>query len=303
MNKIFVNVYKALRKLKFLDYLSDRDYLRFSYRILTGKKLDLDNPKTFGEKLQWLKLHDRDPRYIKLVDKYAVKKYVADIIGEEYIIGNLGVWNSFDDIDFNALPNQFVLKCTHDSGGLVICWDKNKFDFKVAKSRIEKALKKNYYFRGREWPYKNVPKKIIAEKYMSDFEGNDLRDYKFYCFSGKPVYCQVISNRFTKETIDFYDMNWKPQPFNGYAIPNKPKSDSVIKPPRRFDEMIKIAETLSYDMAFLRVDLYEIRGKIYFGELTLYPASGFGSFYPEKWNGVFGKLVDLSRISSIRKKK
>lgn len=433
------NLVDLLDSRGLFHWMSDEMYLKFMFRIKMRKKLDLENPSTFSEKVQWLKLHDRRPEYTTMVDKYAVKEYVAKIIGSEYVIPTLGVWESFDDIDFDSLPNQFVLKCTHDSGGLVICKDKTTLDKKAAKQKIEKCLKRNYYWMGREWPYKNVPPRIIAEEYMEDaqthelrdykffaFEGvvktlfaaterqnkgeetkfdffdmefrhldfriehpnatkfpakpqtfdkmrelterlserlpqvrvdfyevngktyfgeltfahwsemvpfepeesdrvfgdwvklseecggycvinegfvlyihemqennNDLVDYKFYCFSGEPVYCQIIKNRSLNETIDFFDMNWNHQEFTGINQPHKPHYDGLIFKPYSYEWMIETARILSKGIPFVRVDFYEINCKPYFGELTFYPASGFGNFAPEFWNIYMGGKMNL----------
>lgn len=191
-----------------LSWMNDEKCLGFWYKYRFGTRLNLKNPKTFNEKIQWLKLYDRNPLYTTMVDKYEAKKYVASIIGEEYIIPTLGVWDKFDDIDFDKLPNQFVLKCTHDSGGLAVCKDKKVFDINAARKRINRSLKRNFYWIGREWPYKDVRPRIIAEQYMENSDGRtELSDYKFYCFNGKPEYCHVISDRTQNETMDFFDMN------------------------------------------------------------------------------------------------
>ena len=279
--------------------IPDDVYLKIKYRGVFGKKLNLKEPQTFNEKLQWLKLYDRRPEYTTMVDKYAVKKYVADRIGEEYIIPTLGVWDHFDDIDFSALPNQFVLKCTHDSGGLVICKDKNKLDIKAAKKKIESCLKKNFYYMGREWPYKNVKPRIIAEKYMvdeSDYKLEDseinagLSDYKMMCFNGKVRCSFVCSERFTKGLkVTFYDNDWNILPFERHY----PKSDKPVAKPKTFDNMVQLAEKLSKDIPFVRSDFYEIDGKLYFGELTFYPGSGFEDFTPDSVDYEIGQLIKL----------
>ena len=278
-------------------YVTDKLYIRCLFREQLGYWPNLNNPKSFNEKLQWLKLYDRKPIYTTMVDKYAVKKYVADRIGEEYIIPTLGVWDKFDDIDFDVLPDQFVLKCTHDSGGLVICKDKSKLDIDQARKKIEKSISNDYYLQGREWPYKNVKRRIIAEAYMEDSQVNELRDYKFFCFNGCPKYCQVISNRSIAETIDFYDMDWKHQEFNGLSLPRKPFPTSTIpiSEPRPFGKMKEIVALLSKDIPFVRVDLYCIGKRIYFGEMTFYPACGYGTFYPTHWNILMGNLLVLPK--------
>lgn len=288
-------------KSQIIKLMPAKLYLELMFRRRIGKKLNLDNPRTFNEKLQWLKLYDRRPEYTTMVDKYAVKKYIADIIGKEYIIPTLGVWKNFDEIDFSKLPNQFVLKCTHDSGGLVICRDKNKFDIESARKKINKSLNRNYYYAGREWPYKNVPPRIIAEQYMEDSETSELRDYKFFCFDGEPIYCQVISDRSTVETIDFYDIKWIHQPFTGLAVPPKPFGKIPIPIPKTFENMKKSAKLLSKNIPFVRVDFYEINGKMYFGELTFYPAAGFGKFSPDEWNQKIGNMINLpEKIKEMR---
>lgn len=288
-------VYLQIEKLTRL--IPDKLYLEIAYRIRTGKRLNLTDPKTFNEKLQWLKLYDRKPIYTKMVDKYEAKRYVAGIIGEEYIIPTLGVWDHFDEIDFDNLPDQFVLKCTHDSGGIIIVNDKHTLDKKAAKKTMEKALSRNFYWKGREWAYKDVKPRLIAEELLVDNtltkKGNSLTDYKFYCFAGIPKYCQVIRNRDINETIDIFDMNWKLQEFTGMNLPGReyPHSKDDINEPESFDQMKKSAAILSKNTRFLRVDFYEVQGKMYFGELTFFPFSGFGVFEPDSWNYTFGSWI------------
>lgn len=273
-------------------YVPDSLYLRRQYKKIMGKPLNLRNPHTFNEKLQWLKIHDRNPLYTTMVDKYAVKKYVADMIGEEYIIPTLGVWDKFDDINFDELPYQFVLKCTHDSGGLVICKDKSKLDMEKAKEKIEKSLKTNYYLLGREWPYKNVQRRIIAEKYMVDYSGNDLSDYKVHCFNGVPKVILVCSERFSDAGLheDFYDVNWKRLEVKR---PDHPSSDIEQPEPKELQKMLLLSEQLSRKYPFMRTDFYEVNGRLYFGEITFYPASGFDRFEPEEWDYKFGEWLSL----------
>lgn len=274
------------------QYLPDALYLRIQYMVKMGQKLDLRYPLTFSEKLQWLKLYDRKPEYTTMVDKYAVKKYVADRIGEEYIIPTLGVWDSFDEIDFDSLPDKFVLKCTHDSGGLVICRDKKTLDMDAARKKIEKSLRTDYYKLGREWPYKDVPRRIIAEKFMEDgTQGDALNDYKLMCFDGK-VYCSfVCSGRNSEEglRVTFYDREWKRLPFRRHY----PSADKDFDMPLQYHRMIELAERLSKDIPFVRTDFYEIDGKLYFGELTLFPGNGMEEFSPEEWDERLGELIEL----------
>ena len=273
--------------------LPDKLYVKLKYRVVCNSKLNLKHPKTFNEKLQWLKLNDRKEIYTTMVDKYAVKKYISDIIGEEYVIPTLGIYDKYDDIDFDSLPDMFVIKCTHDSGGgLVICRDKSQLDHKWAKNKIEKSLKYNYYWNCREWPYKNVPRRILVEKYMEDNsnKGKNLNVYKIFCFNGEPKIFQVIQNDKTQdETIDYFDADWNllkmKQSYPNSAIP--------LNKPQRVNEMIDIAKKLSNGFPFLRVDLYEINGSIYFSELTFYSDAGFGKFQPPEWDDKLGEWIKL----------
>ncbi|SNU03307.1 TupA-like ATPgrasp [Prevotellaceae bacterium MN60] len=268
--------------------LSDRLYIECTWRTKMSYKLDLDNPQTYNEKLQWLKLFDRQPIYTTMVDKYAVKKYVAEIIGEKHIIPTIGVWERPEDIEWDKLPNQFVLKCTHDSGGLVICRDKETLDKKAAIKKLNKSLHNNYYMAGREWPYKNVHRRILAEKFMSD-EFGDLRDYKFFCFNGEPKMMFLLKERSKKARLNFYDLDFNKLPFErGY-----PNFDDEVEKPKGWDEMIKLARMLSKNIPQVRVDFYDINGEIYFGELTFSPGSGFETFYPEEWDKTIGEWIKL----------
>lgn len=283
----------VLNKLGLNNRLSDENYLKKFFKLQLGKELNIDQPITFNEKLQWLKLYDRKPEYTIMVDKYAVKKYVADIIGEEYIIPTLGVWNHFDEIDFDMLPKQFVLKCTHDSGGLVICKDKSTLDFRAAKQKIEKSLKHNYYWIGREWPYKNVEPKIIAETYMEDNKIHELIDYKFMCFKGEVKCSFTCSERFSKDglKVTFFDKDWKVMSFERHYHSSK----NPPKKPMNYQKMIYFSERLSKGIPFVRVDFYEINSKLYFGELTFYPGGGFEEFTPEEWDYKLGSWLKLPK--------
>lgn len=272
-------------------YLPDQFYIRCLYHSCVGKKLNLKDPKSFNEKLQWLKLHDRKPIYTTMVDKYAVKDYVASVIGEEHIIPTLGVWDRFDDIDFEKLPNQFVLKCTHDSAGLVICKDKTTFCVEKAKEKIELCLKRNYFYSGREWPYKHVKPRIIAEQYMEDKNLQELRDYKFFCFNGIVKCFKVDFDRFVEHHANYYDREKNLLRFGEIECP--PKFSEVIDIPNNVDQMIDFAEKLSNGIPFLRADFYNVDESIYFGELTFYPASGFGPFTPEEFDLIMGRWLSL----------
>ncbi len=279
----------------FLELISpciknDELYLRIMWRLRLGTKLHLKNPQTFNEKLQWLKLHDRRPEYTKMVDKYEAKKYVANIIGDEYIIPTLGVWDNFDEINFDSLPNQFVLKCTHDSGGLVICRDKKTLDLDAVKKKINKCLKRNYYWGGREWPYKNVKPRIIAEKFMTDESGSELKDYKIFNFNGKAKIIQVDFNRFREHMKNLYTTQWAYIDVN-VNYPTNP--DHQIAKPEKLEKMLEFAEKLSADIPFLRTDFYSVEDKIYFGELTFFPGSGYMTFNPEKFGYTMGSWIQI----------
>lgn len=284
--------------LKISHFLPDRLYLQLKYWQRMHKWLNLKNPQTFSEKLQWLKLYDRNPLYTTLVDKYAVKKWVGDKIGEQYIIPTLGVWNNFDEIDFDKLPDQFVLKTTHDSGGIVIVKDKKSFDRKKARAKLTQSLKRDYFYHGREWPYKNVPHRIIAEKYMLDKQTQELRDYKFFCFNGTPKMLFVASDRQNpnEETkFDFYDMDFNHLPFtNGH-----PNSSKQIAKPKSFEKMKELAAVLSQHIPHVRVDFYEINGEVYFGELTLAHWSGMMPFEPTKWDKIIGDWLVVPKKHNL----
>lgn len=275
-----------------LNWMPDRVYLRILYKARMGKKLNLKNPKTFNEKLQWLKLYDRRPEYTTMVDKYEAKKYVAELIGQDYIIPTLGVWDRFEDINFESLPQQFVLKCTHDSGGLVIVRDKTRLDFEAARARINRSLKCDYFWTNREWPYKNVKPRVIAEKYMVDESDCELKDYRFFCFDGfaKAMFIATDRASKTEETkFDFHDMDFMPLPCtNGH-----PNASYEIKRPASFEKMKELAEKLSQDLPHVFVDFYDINGQVYFGELTFSHWSGMVQFVPEEWDRTFGDWIKL----------
>lgn len=273
--------------------LSDEKLIKMVYRGYVGRKLNLENPQYYTEKLNWLKLHDHNPLYNVLVDKYEVKKYVAEKIGVEYIIPTLGVWDAFDEINFEKLPKQFVLKCTHNSGGVVIIKDKSLMDRKAVKRTLEKSLKRNFGMINREWPYIDVKPRIIAEAYMKDITTNELRDYKFFCFNGKAKAVYVITGR-EKEGpfLDFFDMDFKHLDVSS-IYPNAP---TVPQKPETFEKMKIIANILSEDIPHVRVDLYEINGKVYFGEYTFYHIAGWVPMRPEKWEKVFGDWLSLPKV-------
>ena len=281
-----------------LKWLPDICCLHLIYWARLGKLLNLKKPQTFNEKLQWLKLYNRKPEYTVMVDKYEVKKYVADTIGEEYVIPTLGVWERFEDIDFDALPDRFVLKCTHDSGGLVIVPDKTKLDKIAAREIIQRSLKNNYFYFGREWPYRNVHPRIIAEQYMNNSgdrsDTEDLTDFKFMCFHGTVHNIFTVTERYSNSglKVTFFDKEWNRLPFERHY----PASKVDIVKPQNLEAMIMLAEKLSKEIPFLRVDFYEVAGKIYFGELTFFPGSGMEEFTPESWDLKLGELIDLQRL-------
>lgn len=281
-----------LDRLGISRWIPDKPYLKLKFKANMGKKLDLEKPRTFNEKLQWLKLYDRKPEYVSMVDKYEAKCYVADRIGEEYIIPTLGVWDQVDDIDFDALPEQFVLKCTHDSGGIVICRDKARFDIEKAKRILKKAQKKNFFYHGREWVYKEIKPRIIAEAYLEDTATEELRDYKFFCFDGTARALFIASDR-QKEgeevKFDFFDIDFNHLDFRQ----GHPNATTEIQKPKTFEQMKRLAEQLSLGFSQLRVDFYEVDGRLYFGEMTFFHHNGFVPFDPPKWDYVFGQWIEL----------
>lgn len=297
IKKFLLNPYARfgyLSHLGLLNWMDDEKYLRKEHYLIFGEKLNLDNPETFNEKMQWLKLHDRNNTYVKMADKIEAKRYVANIIGNKYIIPTLGVYNRFNDIIFDELPNQFVIKCTHDSGGIIICKDKSSFDVKSAKKKIKKLLKRNFYYAHREWPYKNIKPRIIIEKYMGGKDDVAIKDYKFFCFNGEPNIVLVCTDRFSESGVKetWYDSAWNLLP----VTEGGHDTDPNLKCPKRFEEMKKLSKRLSENMPFLRVDFYEIDGRVYFGELTFYPAAGYERFKPESWNKKLGDLIDLGLL-------
>ena len=283
---------KLFRKLSRL--IPDRIYLQIVYFKHFRRFINFNNPKTFNEKIQWLKLNYRKEEYTNLVDKYRVKQYITKLIGEEYVIPTLEVWKNVDDIDFKSLPEKFVLKCNNDSGGIVICKNKKDFDEAKAKSFLKERLKNNGYWYGREWPYKNVKPCIIAEKYMEDSISKDLKDYKFFCFNGSMEFFDIDIDRFIEHRANYYDRNGNFLPFGKTYCP--PDYTKKIEMPKNLDKMIELAETISHNTVLSRIDFYEIDGQVYFGEITFYPGSGFSPFTDEKWDYKLGDMIDLPNI-------
>ena len=275
-----------------LRWMDDETYLRLFYRMATGRRLNLQQPQTFNEKLQWLKLHDRRDIYTTMVDKCGAKRFVSERIGAEYVIPTLGVWDSFEEIDLDSLPVPFVLKCTHDSGGLVVCTDRRGFDREAARRKINRRLRHNFYGYGREWPYKNVRPRIIAEPYLREPDGSALKDYKLFCFGGVPRMTLVCSGRFGDEGLreDFYGEDWEPLPLRR---PGHAGSDAPVPRPGPYERMKAIAARLSEGIPFARIDLYLVGDRVYFGEITLYPTGGFEGFCPEEADLRLGRLIAL----------
>lgn len=289
--QIIIAIYNNIVHTGLTNIIPDKEYLKLTHRIRFDEKLDFSNPVTFNQKIQWLKIYDRNPEYIKLVDKILVKQYVAKKIGEEYVIPTLGVWNNYDEIDFDSLPSQFVLKCNHDSGSVIVCKDKNKLDIRSTKRKLKKGIKTDAFFWGREWPYKEVKRKIFAEKYMEDDDSDELKDYKFMCFNGKVMCSFVGSERYSNDglKITFFDLDWNVLPFERHY----PKSSIPIKKPKNYEKMIELAEKLSKNIPFVRVDFYETGGCVYFGEMTFYPGSGWEEFKPYEWDRKLGSWIHL----------
>lgn len=302
MNK-FINViqrsirskearFDYLLALGFFNSLSDEEFLKKRFKVCFGYELNLENPITFNEKIQWLKLHNRKPEYTIMVDKYKVREYIARILGEEKLIPLLGVWDDPDEINFDILPEQFVLKCNHNSGkGMCICRDKSKLNINKTKNALKRGLHQNYYITGREWPYRDVPRKIVAEKYMVDENGLELKDYKIFNFNGRPKIIEVDFNRFTNHKRNFFTTSWEKIDLT-LQYPSDEKI--MIEKPRCLDKMLIMAEKLSESIPFVRTDFYCINEKIYFGEISFYPDCGFGKFNHEEWNKAFGEWIDLS---------
>ena len=275
---------------RFAPIVSDKLFLRVKFRLHMGYWMDFDNPKTYNEKLQWLKLNDKHPEYTRMVDKIEAKDYVSSIIGDKYIIPTLGVWDSVDDIDWSILPNQFVVKSTNDSGGVVVCKDKNKLDIETAKTKLRGLGSRDYTLISKEYPYKNVPHRFIAEEYMEDESDYELKDYKIFCFNGVAKFLFVATGRQAHDCrFDFYDIEFNHLPvLNGH-----PNADKWPTKPENFEEMLEVAEKLSSGIPHVRVDLYNIKGQIYFGELTFFHWSGIVPFDPVEWDYKFGEYITL----------
>lgn len=299
----FINIAKDPVKILFYlvrkskkMFLPEDIFVKLLYKSRMGRKLYLDNPKTMNEKLQWLKLYDRNPLYPNLVDKYEVRSYIRQNIGDQYLVPLLGVWERFDDIDLSELPDKFVLKTTHDSGGVVICTDKIDFNFEEAKKKLSKSLKNNYYYHGCEWPYKNIKPRIICEQYISDRCGSFmLTDYKFYCFDGKVDSVMLCIDREKGDPkFYFFDKEWNLKRYN-IRGKNAPENFTIPKPDC-IDEMFTLAEKLSKDIPFVRIDMYCSDEKIYFGEFTFYPSCGMDPNRLPESDLLFGDMININKI-------
>ena len=293
-SKILASAYAGLSGIKadLLSVLPDSVYLRMKYRLSTGLTLELEHPRRFNEKLQWMKLYDHNPLYTEIVDKYRVRQYVAERIGEEHLIPLLGAWDSAEEINFDLLPDQFVLKCNHNSGkGMCICRKKSELNYEEARRELTKGLKENYYYKGREWPYKNVKRKIIGEKFLSG-DGKAMDDYKVHCFSGEPRIILVCRDRFSKQGVseDFFSPQWERLPLRR---PGVRICDHEIARPEELEEMLRLSRVLSEGFPFLRTDFYIVDHRVYFGELTLFPGDGFGRFDPDEYDLILGDWLNL----------
>lgn len=273
--------------------LSDKSFIKKMYKERMDKEINLSNPKTFCEKQNWLKLYDRKPIYTVMVDKYLAREFVAERIGEEYLVPLLGVWDNADDIDFSVLPDKFVLKCNHNSD-VTICTDKSSLDIEKTRKKLNEQLSMDYYTHKREWPYKNIPRKIICEKFMENTNGEDLVDYKLFCFNGTPKFVMVNSNRFSEGgvKVDMYDMQWNHMDMQDGHYPN---AGDIFNKPDCFNKMCALAKNLSKGTPFLRVDFNYWDNKLYFGELTFFHSAGLESFMPEKWDETLGSWINLPK--------
>lgn len=291
--------FNFLAQMGLYNRLPDEEFIRRLYKANRGKELNLENPRTFNEKLQWMKLYDRNPVYVVTSDKYAVRDYVKEKIGEEYLIPLIGVWDDPDDIDFSALPEQFVLKCNHNSGtGMCICKDKSKLNTEKVKKALKKGLNEDYFLCSREWQYKDIKRRIVGEKFMSEIDADDLINYKIYCFNGEPKLFHISSNMAAHNgaRLSFLDLDWNPLPF---CRQDYPPFEELPPQPDSKEEMLEVSRKLSESLPFMRVDLYEISGKVYFSELTLDPCGGYSPFEPENWDLKLGEMLKLPEKKKV----
>lgn len=289
---------KAILKLSKIPLfsLSTKRYLEILFEIRMDEKLNLENPQTYNEKIQWLKLYDHNPIYHCMVDKYYFKKMMGKMIGKKYIIPTIGIYNNAKEINFDELPEQFVMKCTHDSGSVILCKNKKTFNQKEAIKKMNKALKNKYYAISKEWVYESLEPKIIIEPLLNADDKEDLKDYKILCFNGEPKIIQVDINRFHGHHRNMYDTDWNLLDMK-LRVPNNPSKQ--IPKPSQLDLMLKLAAKIAEDIPFLRVDFYVVGDALYFSEATFYPVSGFGKFYPKKWDKILGGWIDLNQIKKM----
>ncbi len=290
MNKVVAKIWHS----KYVQFfVSDKLYLTLYFRKRFGYNINWKNPETFNEKIQWLKLYDRKDEYTQLVDKLRVREFIKDKVGEKYLVKLLGVYNSVEEIDYDELPKQFVLKTTHDSGGVVICKDKDIFNIEKANQKLNRSMKDNYYWLWREWPYKNVEHKIICEEYLvDDVKNEEIADYKVLCFNSEPKIIQVCEGRQKKGGVKFgfYDTRWKELDVKRAKHNNLEHS---VSKPNVLEEMLEVSRKLSKGLKFIRVDFYIVNDRLYCGELTFYPGSGFEGFEPEEYDKIMGDWIDL----------
>lgn len=273
--------------------LTDEEFLKKAFKVKLGYALNITNPRTFNEKLQWLKLYDHNLTYSSYADKYEAKQIISRMIGEAFIIPTLGVYDSFDEICFENLPEQFVIKCTHDSGGVVICKNKKAFSVEKAKQKIERSMRRNYYLHAREWQYKAIKPRIIVETYMEDAKTGELNDYKVFVFHGDPYCIQVDYDRFTNHHRNFYSVDWEYMPFTT-RYPTDPKRQ--ISRPGQLEVMLELSKKISASLPnapFLRVDFYLVNEHVYFGEVTFYHGSGMEVFAPKEYDLLLGEKIHL----------
>jgi len=272
--------------------IPDSIYLKFRYKHYTGKKLNLSNPKTFNEKLQWLKLHNRKQEYTIMADKVKAKEYITNLLGTEYVIPTLGVWKKAEDVDFDVLPDKFVIKCNHNSGlGMYVCTDKSKMDVEKVRLGLKAGLRENYFACDREWPYKNIERRIIAEEFLDDGSGHGLIDYKVFSFNGEPRLIQVDFDRFTGHKKNLYTTQWDLCNFE-FNYPSHPEFE--IPKPKQLDKILDASRILSKGHPYLRTDFYVVGENVYVGEITFFPASGYGQFTPEEYDRIFGDMIELN---------
>lgn len=288
IKKILLEIYNSIWLVIQLIIVNDKFYLSFLYRIRFHKKINWKHPRTFNEKLQWLKLYAHRPEYALMADKYAVKKIVADKIGDQYVVPCLGVWNNADEIDIDSLPEQFVLKCNHNSGGIEICRDKSTFDFAVAKKRLNACLRKGYYLQGRDKQYRDIQRKVLADTFLDDGREGELQDYKFWCFDGVPTF-MYCTNKGKNIYENFYDMDFNPVPINhGF-----PRVQPELQKPQEFELMKELSKKLSQGIPFVRIDFFDVNHHVYFGEFTFFDWGGWRPFH-DGWDEKLGELIKLT---------